>query len=652
ISPLQIMAVENGSSVTEFILEGITHQPQLQLPFFLLLLLNYMVTVVGNFSLINLICLNPHLHTPMYFFILNLSFIDLCHAFVITPKMLMSFVLDKNIISFEECMTQLFFFCFFVHSECYVLTAMAYDRYVAIGKPLMYTVSMSPQVCALLITGSYVMGFAGGMVHTGDMLKLSFCDANIINHYMCDIFPLQQLSCSSTYANELVDSILVSTTAIMSTLLIFISYALILSNILHMSSSRGWSKAFSICSSHIMTVAIFYGSGMFTHLKTSSGGSLGQGRFFSVFYTNIVPMLNPFIYSLRNKDVKLALKKTLKRMPAHRPTALTLGQALTLKTEDQSHISPLQIMAVENGSSVTEFILEGITHQPQLQLPFFLLLLLNYMVTVVGNFSLINLICLNPHLHTPMYFFILNLSFIDLCHAFVITPKMLMSFVLDKNIISFEECMTQLFFFCFFVHSECYVLTAMAYDRYVAIGKPLMYTVSMSPQVCALLITGSYVMGFAGGMVHTGDMLKLSFCDANIINHYMCDIFPLQQLSCSSTYANELVDSILVSTTAIMSTLLIFISYALILSNILHMSSSRGWSKAFSTCGSHMITVALFYGSGICTHLKTSSDESLGQRRFFSVVYTNILPMLNPFIYSLRNKDVKLALKKTIKKIA
>ncbi|XP_037360229.1 olfactory receptor 143-like [Talpa occidentalis] len=310
------------------------------------------------------------------------------------------------------------------------------------------------------------------------------------------------------------------------------------------------------------------------------------------------------------------------------------------------------MMAVENGSSVTEFILVGITDQPQLQLPFFLLFLFNYIVTVLGNFCLINLICLNSHLHTPMYFFILNLSFIDLCHAFIITPKILMSFVVEKNIISFEECMTQLFFFCFFVYSECYVLTSMAYDRYVAICKPLMYTVTMSPQVCALLISGSYVLGFVSAMVHTGDMVRLTFCDANIINHYMCDIFPLLQLSCSSTYVNELVDSILVSTTAVMSTLIIFISYVLILSNILHMSSSQGWSKAFSTCGSHMITVALFYGSGICTHLKTSSDDSMGQRRFFSVVYTNILPMLNPFIYSLRNKDVIFALKKTMKRIA
>uniref|UniRef100_A0A8C7EVN3 Olfactory receptor n=2 Tax=Neovison vison TaxID=452646 RepID=A0A8C7EVN3_NEOVI len=314
MSTLQIMAMENGSSVTEFILVGLIDQSQLQLPLFFLFFLNYVVTVVGNLSLITLICLNSHLHTPMYFFIFNLSFIDLCHSLIITPKMLMNFVSEQNIISFTECMTQLFFFCFFVHSECYVLTAMAYDRYVAICKPLLYTITMSPQVCSLLMFGSYVMGFAGAMIHTGDMVRLSFCDLNTINHYMCDIFPLLQLSCSNTFASELVESIVVSTVVIISSFIIFISYALILSSVLHVSSAQGWSKAFSTCGSHIVTVGLFYGSGLFTHLKTSPAGSMGQGRFFSVFYTNIVPMLNPLIYSLRNKDVKYALKKTLKRI--------------------------------------------------------------------------------------------------------------------------------------------------------------------------------------------------------------------------------------------------------------------------------------------------------------------------------------------------
>ncbi|XP_004476007.1 olfactory receptor 8C8-like [Dasypus novemcinctus] len=308
------MAVENGSSVTNFILMGLADKPGLQLPLFFLFLVNFMFTVVGNLSLINLICVSSHLHTPMYFFLFNLSFIDLCYSFVFTPKILLSFILEKTIITFAGCMAQLFFFCFFVTSECYVLTAMACDRYVAVCKPLLYTVTMSPQVCSLLMSGSYVMGFAVAMAHTGCMIRLTFCGSNIINHYMCDIFPLLQVSCSSTYANELVVSIIGATVVTVSSLIIFISYALILFNILHMPSAKSWSKAFNTCSSHLITVGLFYGFGMLTHVKSSSTGSLVQGKYFSVFYTNVVPMLNPLIYSLRNKDVKIAVKKTLQRI--------------------------------------------------------------------------------------------------------------------------------------------------------------------------------------------------------------------------------------------------------------------------------------------------------------------------------------------------
>ncbi|XP_028718245.1 olfactory receptor 143-like [Peromyscus leucopus] len=308
------MARESNSSVTEFILMGLTVQPELQLPLFALFLLNYTATVLGNLSLVNLICLNSHLHTPMYFFIFNLSCIDFCYSLVCTPKMLMSFVLEKNTISFTGCMTQLFFFCFFANSECYVLTAMAYDRYVAICQPLQYTTVMSPKICGLLMFGSYLMGFAGAMVHTGFMIRLSFCDSNIINHYMCDIFPLLQLSCSITYVNELVSSAVVGTIIILSSLIILVSYAMILFNIIHMSSGKGWSKALGTCGSHIVTVSLFYGSGLLAYVKPSSAETVGQGKFFSVFYTLVVPMLNPLIYSLWNKDIKLAVKKTMKRI--------------------------------------------------------------------------------------------------------------------------------------------------------------------------------------------------------------------------------------------------------------------------------------------------------------------------------------------------
>uniref|UniRef100_F7GBT1 Olfactory receptor n=1 Tax=Monodelphis domestica TaxID=13616 RepID=F7GBT1_MONDO len=311
---LKRMASKNDSSVTEFILAGLTDQPELQLPLFLLFLAAYMITIIGNLGLIILIKMNSHLHTPMYYFLFNLSFIDLCYSSVVTPKMLMNFVLKKNIISYSGCMAQLYFYCFFVISECYMLTIMAYDRYVAICNPLLYHVTMSHQVCTCLMGGAYVMGFAGAMAHTGCMLRLSFCDANIINHYMCDILPLLQLSCTSTYVNELVVFIVVGINIIVPSVTIFTSYALILSSILSMSSTEGRSKSFSTCSSHIIAVTLFFGSGSFMFLKPSSSGSMDQGKVSSVFYTNIGSMLNPLIYSLRNKDVQIALRKTLRKI--------------------------------------------------------------------------------------------------------------------------------------------------------------------------------------------------------------------------------------------------------------------------------------------------------------------------------------------------
>ncbi|XP_057605703.1 olfactory receptor 8B3-like [Hippopotamus amphibius kiboko] len=303
----------NGTFVTKFILLGLTDQPDLQLPLFFLFLGMCMVTVLGNLGLLVLIVLNSHLHTPMYYFLFNLSFTDLCYSSVFTPKMLINFISKKNIISYMGCVTQLYFFCFFVISEIYVLTSMAYDRYVAICNPLLYNIVMSPKVCSSLMLASYLMAFSGATAHTGCMLRLTFCDANTINHYFCDIHPLLQLSCTSTYVNELVVFIVAGFNVIVPSPIIFVSYVLIFSNILHIASKEGRSKAFSTCSSHVIAVSLFFGSCTFMYLRPSSAGSMDERKISSLFYTNVVAMMNPLIYSLRNKDVKIALRKTLSR---------------------------------------------------------------------------------------------------------------------------------------------------------------------------------------------------------------------------------------------------------------------------------------------------------------------------------------------------
>ncbi|XP_027786555.2 olfactory receptor 8G50-like [Marmota flaviventris] len=306
------MAEGNHSLVTEFILAGLTDKPELQLPLFLLFLGIYVFTVVGNLGMITLIGLSTHLHTPMYYLLSNLSLVDLCQSTVITPKMLVNFVTEKNTISYVECMTQLYFFLVFAISECHMLATMAYDCYVAICNPLLYNVTMSNQVCFWLVFGVYSISLFGSTAHTACMLRVLF-SKTIINHYFCDLFPLLELSCSSTFINEVVVLCLNAFNIFAPALSILSSYIFIIVSILRIRSTKGRVKAFSTCSSHILAVALFFGSLAFIYLKPSSVSSLDQGKVSSVFYTIIVPMLNPLIYSLRNKDVKVALNKLLDR---------------------------------------------------------------------------------------------------------------------------------------------------------------------------------------------------------------------------------------------------------------------------------------------------------------------------------------------------
>ncbi|XP_053451449.1 olfactory receptor 8D2 [Nycticebus coucang] len=305
------MATSNHSSKTEFILEGLTKRSELQLPLFLLFLGIYVVTVIGNLGMILLITVSPQLHFPMYFFLSHLSFIDLCYSSVITPKMLVNFVSEKNIISFWECMTQLYFFLIFVIAEGYLLTAMAYDRYVAICSPLLYNIVMSNRVCSIMMAVVYSLGLFGATVHTTRMSILSFCGSHIVSHYFCDILPLLTLSCSNTHINEILLFIIGGVNTLAPTLAVLVSYAFILSSILRIRSAEGWSKAFSTCSSHLMAVGIFFGSITFMYFKPPSSNTMEQEKVSSVFYTTVIPMLNPLIYSLRNKDVKNALRKVV-----------------------------------------------------------------------------------------------------------------------------------------------------------------------------------------------------------------------------------------------------------------------------------------------------------------------------------------------------
>nr|XP_007996884.1 olfactory receptor 8J1 [Chlorocebus sabaeus] len=303
------MAPENFTRVTEFVLTGVSGCPELQIPLFLVFLVLYVLTLAGNLGIITLTSVDSRLQTPMYFFLRQLAIINLGNSTVIAPKMLINFLVKKKTISFYECATQLGGFLFFIVSEVMMLAVMAYDRYVAICNPLLYMVVVSRRLCLLLVSLTYLYGFSTAIVVSSCVFSVSYCSSNIINHFYCDNVPLLALSCSDTYFPETVVFISAATNVVGSLIIVLVSYFNIVLSILKIRSSEGRKKAFSTCASHMMSVTVFYGTLLFMYVQPRSNHSLDTDKMASVFYTLVVPMLNPLIYSLRNKDVKAALQR-------------------------------------------------------------------------------------------------------------------------------------------------------------------------------------------------------------------------------------------------------------------------------------------------------------------------------------------------------
>ncbi|XP_006874044.1 PREDICTED: olfactory receptor 1361-like [Chrysochloris asiatica] len=300
-----------------------------------------------------------------------------------------------------------------------------------------------------------------------------------------------------------------------------------------------------------------------------------------------------------------------------------------------------------NQSSVSEFLLLGLSWQPQHQQLLFVLFLIMYLATVLGNLLIILAISTDSRLHTPMYFFLSNLSFVDVCFSSTTVPKILTNHILGSQTISFSGCLTQLYFLIVFAHIDNFLLSVMAYDRFVAVCHPLHYTTKMTPQLCALTVFFSWVIANLNALLHTLLMTRLSFCADNNIPHFFCDVSVLK-LSCSDTYINDMVILIVAGLVMIAPFVCILVSYICITWAVLRVPSTKGKLKAFSTCGSHLSVVSLFYGTIIALYFNPSSSHSKETDIAATVMYTVVTPMLNPFIYSLRNKDLKRALKKVI----
>ncbi|XP_053227533.1 olfactory receptor 10R2-like [Podarcis raffonei] len=305
-------------------------------------------------------------------------------------------------------------------------------------------------------------------------------------------------------------------------------------------------------------------------------------------------------------------------------------------------------MGRENHTMVTEFILAGFSNFPDLKIPLFLVFSLIYLVTLMANIIIITTICLNRSLHIPMYFFLSILSFSEICYSLVIIPNMLANLLREKKTISFISCATQMYIFLGFAFTNCFLLAVMGYDRYVSICKPLRYQILMNQSLCTKLVACSATTGFLFSTSETIIIFTLPFCGPNKVKHFFCEIEPLLELACGRNYIGEIVIFIICVLVIICAFLFILLSYILIANTVLKIPTTAGKHKAFSTCASHLIVVVVHFGCAGIIHFGPKNSYTLDETTFISVSYTMVTPLLNPLVYSLRNKDVQIALKKSL----
>ncbi|XP_040198481.1 putative olfactory receptor 2B8 isoform X2 [Rana temporaria] len=298
------MITWNYTEVEEFILLGLTRSPEMQIILFVIFLISYVISLMGNVLIIFISRISPRLHTPMYFFLSNLSFLDIWYTSSIVPKMLNNFLSLKKSISFHGCFTQLFIHLCLGGTECYLLLAMAYDRYVAICSPLHYTTIMHPSLCNKMASGCWIGGFINSLTHTLFALRLSFCGPNVINHFFCEVPSVLELSCTDASLNKTIIFFCAMLVVMGPFFLIIITYGYIINSILKINTSVGRKKAFSTCASHITVVTLFYGTIIFMYMRPGDTHVANQDKMATLFYSVVTPMLNPLIYTLRNKDIK------------------------------------------------------------------------------------------------------------------------------------------------------------------------------------------------------------------------------------------------------------------------------------------------------------------------------------------------------------
>ncbi|XP_052655776.1 uncharacterized protein LOC128147345 [Harpia harpyja] len=702
--------MSNSSSTTQFLLLAFSDTRELQLLHFGLFLGIYLAALLGNGLIIIAVACDRHLHTPTYFFLLNLSLLNLGSISTTLPKSMANALLDTRAISYAGCSAQVFLFVFVMSSEFYLLTVMAYDCFIAICKPLHYGTLLGSRACATMAAAAWGSGFLYAMLHTANTFSLPLCQGNAVNQFFCELPQILKLSCSESYLREFGVLVVSLCLALGCFVFIVLSYVQIFRAVLRIPSEQGRHKAFSTCLPHLAVVSLFLSTGMFAYLKPPSISSPSLDLVMAVLYSVVPPAVNPLIYSMRNRELKDAIRKLISSTPLSRHERLhpqkDVGQDSAWLQEQKpvshvvthdiilegnwscleslrdlqgqcmppvgslrrffSHVPKitaykkdftdpppplyLQAMGNNNQTLATDFIFLGFSSLAELQKLLLVVFLPLYLVTLSMNTTIMIIIWADRSLHTPMYFFLCVLSFSETCYTFVIVPRMLVDLIAERKTISFLGCAVQMYFFLFLGCSHSFLLAAMGYDRCVAICHPLHYNRIMTWRVCAQLVVASALSGFLVAQVVTPLIFCLPFHTSRKLNHFFCDISPVLQVAFTHTNLSEAIIFTLGISVLTIPLMLILISYLSVVLAILQIPSAAGRHKAFSTCSAHLIVVIVHYGCASFIYLRPDSSYSSDQDALISATYTILTPLLNPMIYSLRNKDVKMALQKAIRK--